>query len=167
MNQNTLKKVIQWIAEHGIDAYCKKTIRHDLQIDEEFNLNGAHDVIRIILIDALNSAIRETGIETAKNPDELFDVVLTFLEQLNDYKPAFQKLFSRNTINLEYVKLAFVYDEITQIIFKPNIETFFDTVTYNIIMVNILYTWINDDTPDLSTVSNTINYITTQIFNKN
>jgi hypothetical protein len=165
MTPDTLKKIIRWIATHGIDAYCAKTVCRDLDINEAFAIESAYTVVRSILMGALNSAQIETDIEIAKSPDELFDLILTFLERLNNYKAGFQAIFNRSTLSLGYIKLTSVCDEITGMLFKPYIETFFDKLTYNVIMANILYTWLTDETPDLATVSSKINHISTKLFN--
>lgn len=164
MNPDTLKKIIGWIADHGMDAYSAQTARRDLNIPIDSAFDSAERVITAALIGALNSAMIETEIETAKSPDELFDLILTFLENLDDNKTEFQTMFSYSNLNIKYLSLAPILNNVTCIIFKPFVKTFFDNFTYNAIMANIFYTWISDETQDLSIVSDKINHISKSIF---
>lgn len=167
MNPDTLKKIIGWIADHGMDAYSAQTARRDLNIPIDSAFDSAERVIKAALIGALNSAMIETDINTAKSPDELFDLILTFLENLDDYKTEFQTMFSYSNLTIKYISLTPILDNITSIMFKPYIKTVFDKLTYNAIMANIFYTWISDETQDLVTVLDKISHISKSIFTHN
>lgn len=167
MKLDTLKKIIGWIADHGIDAYSQNAVSRDLNISIDSAFDSVQSIIKAILIGALDSATIETDFETAKTPDDLFDLILTFLENLEGYKADFQRIFSRSNLTIKYISLTPILDNITSIMFKPYIKTVFDKLTYNAIMANILHTWINDETPDLATVLDKISHISKSIFTHN
>lgn len=164
MKHSTLKEIINWIATHGIKAYSVKTIERDLNIQIDESFHNAHSVISKVLLDALNAAQLTTGIDTLASSDDFFDLMLTLLENLSDYKADLQIIFNRDNLSLESFNLVSVLNELTQTIFSSKIETFLDKFTYNIIICNILYTWISDETPDFSYTSTKINHVSQSIF---
>lgn len=164
MHHTSLKEIISWIATHGIKAYSVETIGRDLNIQLDESFHSAHSVISTALLDALKAAQLTTGIESPTSADDFFDVMLTFLENLTDYKADFQIIFSRDNLNFESFNLAPTLNELTQKILSSKIETFFDKLTYSIIICSILYEWMKDQTPDLAPTSDKINHISQNIF---
>lgn len=164
MNHNSLKEIISWIATHGINAYSEKTIEHDLNIQIDESFHSAHSVISKVLMDALNAAQLTTDIKSPASTDDFFDLMLTFLENLSDYKSDFQILFNQKHLSFENFNLVPVINELTQTLLNSKIETFLDKITHTLIICNILYTWINDETPDLSSTLTKINHVSQSIF---
>lgn len=164
MTPDSLKKIISWIATHGIKAYSAKTIEQDLNISLDESLHSASSVISEVLHSAFNSAKLTTGIQYSKSADDFFDLLLTALENLSEYKSDFQRLFDRDNMDFKTFDLAPVLNEITHTILSSKIETFLDKITYNIIICNILYTWTSDETVDLSPTLTKINHISQTIF---
>ncbi|QOL19592.1 hypothetical protein [Candidatus Bodocaedibacter vickermanii] len=164
MNHNSLKEIISWIATHGINAYSAKTIERDLNIQIDESFHSAHSVISKVLMDALNAAQITTNIKSPASTDDFFDLMLTFLENLSDYKADFQTLFNQKNLSFENFNLVPVVNELTQTLLNSKIETFLDKITHTLIICNILYTWINDETPDLSSTLTKINHVSQSIF---
>ncbi len=164
MHHTSLKEIIHWIATHGIKAYSAQNIESDLNIPLDESLHSAHSVISKVLLDALDAAQLTTGIDSLASTDDFFDLMLTFLENLSEYKFDFQTLFNPDNLSFECFDLAPVLNELTHKILSSKIETFLDKITYTIIICNILYTWINDETPDLSSTSTKINHVSQTIF---
>lgn len=167
MNSDYLKKTISWLSTFGIHAYTYEIVSRDLNITLDPALINAQAVLKTALIEALNSAKLIAGIETAKTADDLFDLILTFLEELSIYHADFQIMFSTSKINVRYIELAPVLDIITSTIFSCYINTFLDKITYNILMGHIFYAWLNDHSEDLSSVSHTINHTVKNILDQN
>lgn len=163
MNPETLKKIMGWIADHRLDAYSAETVSHDLDMSIDSTLDSAHAVIKTVLMNALNSGGGIRGTDTSETSDDLFDVILTFLENLNEYKTAFQRIFSPSKLSIQYINLTPIIGDVSGIVFKPYIETFLDNLTYNVIMATILHAWINDETADLSRVYDRVNHISKSI----
>jgi len=115
-------------------------------------------------MDALNAAQLTTDIKSPASTDDFFDLMLTFLENLSDYKSDFQILFNQKNLSFENFNLVPVINELTQTLLNSKIETFLDKITHTLIICNILYTWINDATPDLSSTLTKINHVSQSIF---
>ncbi|MDP3935458.1 MAG: hypothetical protein Q8Q56_00470, partial [Alphaproteobacteria bacterium] len=86
MNQNSLKEIINWIATHGIKAYSAQTVARDLNIPLDESFHSATSVISNVLLDAFNASQLTTGIDSPTTVDDFFDLMLTFLENLSDYR---------------------------------------------------------------------------------
>lgn len=164
MHHTSLKEIIRWIATHGIQTYSVETTERDLNIQLDESFHSAHSVISTVLLGAFKSAQLTTGIESPTSADDFFDVMLTFLENLADYKADFQIIFSRDNLSFESFNLAPTLNELTQKMLSSKIETFLDKLTYSIIICSILYEWIKDKTPDLAFTSDKINHISQNIF---
>lgn len=164
MHNTPLKEIISWIATHGIKAYSAETIARDLNIFVDPSFHSVTSVISIVLHDALSSAQLITGIDTPTSADDFFDIMLTVLENLSDYKANFQIIFQKDNLSFESFSLASTINGLTESLLTSKIETFLDKLTYNIIICSIFYEWLKDSTPDLSHTTTKINHISQNIF---
>jgi hypothetical protein len=164
MHHTSLKEIISWIATYGIKAYSPETIARDLNISLDESLQSAHSAISAVLRNAFNAAQFTTGFTSPTSADEFFDVMLTFLENLSDYKTDIQRIFNQDALSFESFRLTPVLTELTHTLFASKIETFLDKLTYTIIVCNILYEWLTDSTPDLAHTSTKINNVSKNIF---
>jgi hypothetical protein len=165
MDQQQLRQLVHWIAINGMNSYTPGLIAHDLNLDTSIIPPTSSSVLDKVFSNALISAKTITNIQYPKTEDELFDLTLTFFEELTLYKPDFQIIFNKNKISLDYLDFVPIVDKITTTIFYTYRHTFFDKVTYKIIFIKLFYNWINDLTQDLSHTSHQINQISKIISN--
>jgi hypothetical protein len=164
MYHSSLKEFISWIATHGIKAYSPETVARDLNISLDASCHSAHSAISTLLCEAFTTAQLTTEIDSPTSADDFFEVMLTFLENLSDYKTDLETIFNRDSLSFKNFSLAPTLNKLTQTLFESKIETFLDNLTYNIIICSIFYEWLQDSTPDLSHSATKINHASQNIF---
>lgn len=113
--------------------------------------------IKKTLILNLQTTQQKIGILNPATKDELFDFLLTFFEELNlEHKEILK------TISL--ITNPQATNAITQQIFFNYISTPYDTLTLNILFIHLIYTWQNDFSADLSTLTHKINTLVQNIY---
>jgi len=163
MDKDLLKKLIYWISNHEFSSYTSEDIARDLKIDIE-NLSTAFLVIEAILFTTLSTAQTKTNIEHPSTEDDFFELMLTFFEELSDYKVPFAKIFNVQKISPDYFSLLPIINKLVINFFHSYIQTFLDKITYNILFLKIFHVWLTDTTEDLSRTSHQINHITKIIY---
>lgn len=164
MHHTSLKEIISWIAIHGIKAYSPETVARDLNISLDESFHSAHSAISTVLCDAFNTAQLTTEIDSPTSADDFFEIMLTFLETLSDYKSDFELIVNRDNLSFESFSLAPTLNKLTQKLCASKIETFLDKLTYSIIVCSIFYEWLQDSTPDLAHTTTKINHASQNIF---
>lgn len=159
-----LKKVIHWIAEHGISAYDSHKIADDLNMDASNLPTSAVDAFELTLSETLSTTFSTLNITTPHTSDELFDCILTFFESLHEYKDDFKTIYSKYTLNLNQLGFLPIFQTISQSLFQSQIITFLDKATYSLILTKLFHTWLHDTSHDLANTSHAINQLCHSIF---
>lgn len=163
MDQQLLKKLLLWISTHELSSYNSENLKRDLNIDIP-PLSTPFLVVEAILCTALTSAQAKTTLIYPSTQDELFDLILTFFEELSDYKSEFEKIFSPKTTTLEYFNFLPLIKKLVTKIFHNYIHTSLDKLTYGVIFFKLFYIWLTDNTPDFSFTSHQINRLAEIIY---
>lgn len=158
MDKDTLKHIIKWIAEHGIQTYSPNLIAEKFSLPLASVPNSAYKIIEEMLLISINTTQTKTCIGFPQTEDEMFDFMLTFFEELQECKHAFQILFNKTgLLEIEYLNLFSVIKTLLNYFFQKYSKTFADDFTYALFFLKIFYVWLNDETRDLSVTSHEIN----------
>lgn len=157
MDQVSLLHILEWIVRHGGDTFDAQRVRADTGIEIPPTVTSAQSVIGYILNQAASSAVDSVGTNSAADPDDFFDLLLSFFENLNAYHPAFVEISQDLSPLSRLYMYASLVHPITKILFAPHLKTHLDHITYDAIFIKLCDTWLQDTPPNLPLSSDFIN----------